>query len=76
MTADAVVGTGLIRHGGRKFSDYFIFNTDHKVIGIQYLVLSFTFFLIGGALGRADPHAVGHAQRRRLGRVRARNWSV
>jgi cytochrome c oxidase subunit 1 len=50
MTADAVVGTGLIRHGGRKFSDYFIFNTDHKVIGIQYLVLSFTFFLIGGAL--------------------------
>ena len=50
MTADAVVGTGLIRHGGRKFSDYLIFNTDHKVIGIQYLVLSFTFFLIGGAL--------------------------
>jgi cytochrome c oxidase subunit I len=50
MTADAVVGTGLIRHGGRKFSDYFIFNTDHKVIGIQYLVLSFTFFLIGGVL--------------------------
>jgi cytochrome c oxidase subunit 1 len=50
MTADAVVGTGLIRHGGRKFSDYLIFNTDHKVIGIQYLVLSFTFFLIGGVL--------------------------
>jgi cytochrome c oxidase subunit I len=50
MTADAVVGTGLIRHGGRKLSDYFIFNTDHKVIGIQYLVLSFTFFLIGGVL--------------------------
>lgn len=50
MTADAVVGKGWIRHGGRKLSDYLIFNTDHKVIGIQYLVLAFVFFLIGGAL--------------------------
>lgn len=29
---------------------YFWWNTDHKVIGIQYLVTTFTFFLIGGAL--------------------------
>ncbi|ADI65223.1 cytochrome c oxidase subunit I [Trichormus azollae] len=27
---------------------YFTFSTDHKVIGIQYLVTSFIFFLIGG----------------------------
>lgn len=27
---------------------YFSFSTDHKVIGIQYLVTSFLFFLIGG----------------------------
>ncbi|BAC88681.1 cytochrome c oxidase subunit I [Gloeobacter violaceus] len=27
---------------------YFTFNTDHKVIGIQYLVTAFTFYLIGG----------------------------
>ena len=27
---------------------YFSFSTDHKVIGIQYLVTSFVFFLIGG----------------------------
>jgi cytochrome c oxidase subunit 1 len=27
---------------------YFSFSTDHKVIGIQYLVTSFIFFLIGG----------------------------
>ncbi|MBD2694700.1 cytochrome c oxidase subunit I [Anabaena catenula] len=27
---------------------YFTFSTDHKVIGIQYLVTSFFFFLIGG----------------------------
>lgn len=50
MTTDAVVGTGLVRHGGRKFSDYLIFNTDHKVIGIQYLALAFIFFIVGGAL--------------------------
>jgi cytochrome c oxidase subunit I len=29
---------------------YFSFSTDHKVIGIQYLVTSFIFYLIGGAL--------------------------
>ncbi|MBX9258150.1 cytochrome c oxidase subunit I [Desmonostoc muscorum CCALA 125] len=27
---------------------YFSFSTDHKVIGIQYLVTSFVFFLVGG----------------------------
>jgi cytochrome c oxidase subunit 1 len=31
-------------------SDYFVFNTDHKVIGIQYMVLSFLFFIFGGIL--------------------------
>jgi len=29
---------------------YFGFSTDHKVIGIQYLVLGFVFYLIGGLL--------------------------
>jgi cytochrome c oxidase subunit 1 len=29
---------------------YFTWNTDHKVIGVQYLVTAFLFFLIGGAL--------------------------
>ncbi|MBF2063056.1 MAG: cytochrome c oxidase subunit I [Calothrix sp. C42_A2020_038] len=27
---------------------YFSFSTDHKVIGIQYIVTSFIFFLVGG----------------------------
>ncbi|HEX2620759.1 MAG TPA: cbb3-type cytochrome c oxidase subunit I, partial [Phototrophicaceae bacterium] len=27
---------------------FFTFSTDHKVIGIQYIVTSFVFFLIGG----------------------------
>ena len=43
-------GQGLIRHGGRKLSDYLVFNTDHKVIGIQYMVMAFAFFIFGGAI--------------------------
>lgn len=34
----------------RRWQDFFTFNTDHKVIGIQYLVTSFLFFLVGGVL--------------------------
>ena len=34
----------------RKWTHFFTFSTDHKVIGIQYLVTSFLFYLIGGAL--------------------------
>lgn len=30
--------------------EYFSFSTDHKVIGIQYLVTTFIFYLIGGLL--------------------------
>jgi cytochrome c oxidase subunit 1 len=29
---------------------YFWWNTDHKVIGVQYIVTSFFFFILGGAL--------------------------
>ncbi|WP_427159138.1 cytochrome c oxidase subunit I [Aliinostoc sp. HNIBRCY26] len=36
--------------GTRKWQDYFSFNTDHKVIGLQYLVTSFVFYCIGGVL--------------------------
>ena len=36
-------------HPERKWTDYFTFCTDHKVIGIQYLVTSFLFFFIGGS---------------------------
>ncbi|WP_341526738.1 cytochrome c oxidase subunit I [Nostoc sp. UHCC 0302] len=36
--------------GIRKWQDYFTFNTDHKVIGIQYLVTTFIFYCIGGVL--------------------------
>jgi cytochrome c oxidase subunit I len=35
---------------GTPWKEYFSFSTDHKVIGIQYLVTSFIFYLIGGVL--------------------------
>jgi cytochrome c oxidase subunit 1 len=37
-------------HGARSWKDYFRVNTDHKVIGIQYLVTTIVFFVIGGLL--------------------------
>ncbi|HEY0318885.1 MAG TPA: cbb3-type cytochrome c oxidase subunit I [Solirubrobacterales bacterium] len=37
-------------HGAASWRDYFAFNTDHKVIGIQYIVTTFFFFFIGGLL--------------------------
>jgi cytochrome c oxidase subunit I len=38
------------KHGARSWRDYFRPNTDHKVIGIQYVVTTMFFFLIGGAM--------------------------
>jgi cytochrome c oxidase subunit 1 len=35
-------------HGAYSWRDYFRINTDHKVIGIQYVVTSFFFFFVGG----------------------------
>jgi cytochrome c oxidase subunit 1 len=49
-------------HGARTWKDYFRVNTDHKVIGIQYIVTTFVFFSIGGILAmvmRAELAAPG-----------------
>ena len=37
-------------HGAYSWRDYFRVNTDHKVIGMQYLGTTIIFFLIGGLL--------------------------
>ena len=37
-------------HGAHGWRDYFRPNTDHKVIGIQYMVTTFVFFVVGGFL--------------------------
>ena len=35
-------------HPPTTWKTYFTFSTDHKVIGIQYIVTAFVFFLVGG----------------------------
>ena len=56
-------------HGAYSWKDYFRVNTDHKVIGMQYLATTIFFFLAGGLLAmlvRAeldDPPAFRHAVR-------------
>ena len=50
------------QHGAYSWKDYFKVNTDHKVIGVQYLVTTFAFFMIAGALAelmRAELAAPG-----------------
>src|SRR5690349_9634529 len=37
-------------HGAYSWRDYFRVNTDHKVIGMQYLATTIVFFLAGGLL--------------------------
>src|SRR5215211_6855709 len=37
-------------HGARSWKDYFKVNTDHKVIGIQYICTTFFFFIAGGLM--------------------------
>jgi cytochrome c oxidase subunit 1 len=37
-------------HGAKSWRDYFRVNTDHKVIGVQYVVTTFVFFVIGGLM--------------------------
>jgi cytochrome c oxidase subunit I len=37
-------------HGAHSWKDYFKVNTDHKVIGTQYVVTSFFFLFVGGLI--------------------------
>ena len=37
-------------HGAKSWRDYFRVNTDHKVIGVQYVVTTIFFFCVGGLL--------------------------
>ena len=61
-------------HGATSWRDYFKVNTDHKVIGTQYLVVVFAFFVIGGIfaeLVRAELATPGETVRRRADLQRA-----
>src|SRR5689334_21106812 len=37
-------------HGATSWKDYFRVNTDHKVIGLQYICTTFFFFIVGGVM--------------------------
>ncbi|MBD0329906.1 MAG: cbb3-type cytochrome c oxidase subunit I, partial [Thermoleophilia bacterium] len=37
-------------HGAHSWRDYFRVNTDHKVIGVQYVTTTIIFMLVGGLL--------------------------
>jgi cytochrome c oxidase subunit I len=52
-TTSTVHAEHVPAHAPWKWYDYFTFNVDHKVIGIQYLVTSFVFYLIGGLMAVA-----------------------
>ena len=73
-------------HGARRWTDYFRINTDHKVIGVQYVSTTVFFFLAGGlgpenvaeAIAAVRPFAVdvtsgveSAAGRKDYGRLRA-----
>ena len=49
-------------HGATSWKDYFRVNTDHKVIGLQYICTTFFFFVAGGVMAmlmRAELAAPG-----------------
>src|SRR3954447_27007766 len=49
-------------HGAKSWRDYFRVNTDHKVIGLQYICTTFFFFVAGGLMAmlmRAELAAPG-----------------
>lgn len=50
MTIAVQHDTRPVATAGTPWQEYFGFSLDHKVIGIQYLVTGFCFYLVGGAL--------------------------
>jgi len=51
MTSHAATpAAGHAHHDDRSFVARYVFSTDHKIIGIQFLFLSLFFLLVGGVL--------------------------
>ena len=47
----------------RSFVRKYIFSTDHKIIGIQFLIMSLIFLLMGGVLAMVMRWQLGYPQR-------------
>jgi cytochrome c oxidase subunit I len=50
MTSVAAVGASHAHHAPMSFWSKYVFSTDHKIIGIQFLFVSLFFLLLGGVL--------------------------
>ncbi|NMG59948.1 cytochrome c oxidase subunit I [Geitlerinema sp. P-1104] len=50
MTSTSVEPKTSLPESERHWKDFFGFSTDHKVIGIQYFVTSFFFYLVAGLM--------------------------
>ena len=62
-------------HGAYSWKDYFKVNTDHKVIGVQYLVTTFVFFLVGGFLASSARKSIARKpQKMKKKKVVTRYW--
>jgi cytochrome c oxidase subunit 1 len=48
-------------HGAYTWRDYFKFNTDHKVIGLQYVTTTFIAFFIGGMFAEIFRAELAHS---------------
>ncbi|MGH7546172.1 MAG: cytochrome c oxidase subunit I, partial [Gemmatimonadota bacterium] len=51
--ATATAGHGADVHGGKSFIQRYVFSSDHKIVGIQFLFMSLFFLLVGGLLAMA-----------------------
>jgi len=57
MTSVAATAHGAhAHHDDRSFVQKYIFSTDHKIIGIQFLFVSLFFLLVGGLLATMTRH--------------------
>jgi cytochrome c oxidase subunit 1 len=59
MTMMAATAGHGAAHGHRSFLQRYVFSTDHKIIGIQFLFMSLFFLLVGGLLAMAIRWQVG-----------------
>ena len=67
MAAAAVHAGGIADHihpEPQGFVRRYIFSIDHKIIGIQYIITGFVFFILAGLLAEVDSHAALARERR------------
>ena len=67
MAVAAIHAGGIADHihpEPQGFVRRYVFSLDHKIIGIQYFITGFVFFMLAGLARRGDSHAAAQSQRR------------